>query len=102
MSFHLNPDSIAALTSQPAALDPDVLAVKVAVRADHTGEDVLQFRVVLKDALKMTKPSVKMGQRLQRIAAELRERVAAAGLPLFASVEFVIKSELAALERRPA
>ena len=102
MSYHLDTDKITALTSQPAALDPGVLAVKVEVRADHTGEEVLQFRVVLKDSLRMSKPSVKMGQRLQRIAAELRERVAAAGLPLFASVEFVIKSELAALERRPA
>jgi len=102
VSYHLDAAKLSALTTEPEELDPGVLAVKVFVRPDYTGEDVLQFRVVLKNAMKVTKPSLKRGQRLQRIANELRQRVVAVGLPLFASVEFVVKSELAALERRPA
>jgi hypothetical protein len=96
MGYHLAAGIAAALTAQPTSIDRGVSSMLVGVRADHTGDEVLAVQVVLKDSVGLSKPSSKLGDRLMKIAAEVRRRAAALDVPLRASVRFVAQSELAA------
>lgn len=96
MSYVLDPGVTSKLAAQPESIDKGVSRVLVGVRPDHTGEDVLAVQVVLKDSVGLKKPSPKMGDRLMRIASEIRRRAAELDVPLRASVRFVVESELAA------
>ncbi len=76
--------------------------VLVSVSPDHTGEDALFFRVVLKDDPITARPSAELGKRLQRIASALRDRAARLKLPLFGYVDWVLESELPRPKRKSA
>lgn len=88
----LSQDAERTLTSV-AGLDEHVARVDAEVRKDHYGEDALFFRVFLRDTVALEPPSAAIGQRLQTIAAQLRHRVAGAGVPMFSFVSFVRESE---------
>lgn len=64
------------------------------IRPDFVGEDVLVLRVILKDEAALSEPSKELGERLAKIAGELRQRAAKLGVPMFAAVDFVSESEL--------
>lgn len=83
-------------------VDKGVVRVSVGIGPDHDGEDTLFFRVVLKDGPGLDAPSLELGKRLQRIKTALRQRAADLGLPMFASVDFVLESELPRLKRKTA
>lgn len=102
MSYVL-PNGVAQKLAQALpAIDPGVSRITVDVAPDHTGEDMLFFRVVLKDEAGLTVPSATLGKRLQKIAAVLRKRAAELGLPMFASVSFALESELRPRRRKTA
>lgn len=96
MSYILDSGVTSKLAAKPESIDRGVARVLVGIRPDHTGEDVLSFQVVLKDSVGLKKPSPKMGDRLLKIASELRRRAAELDVPLRASVRFVVESELRA------
>lgn len=85
----------------PAGMGKDVSRIIVRVAPDHEGVDSLFFRVVLKDDSSTASPSKELGQRSQRIAAELRRRAASHGSG-FAYVDFVVESELRHQKRKTA
>ena len=64
------------------------------VRPNFDGEDVLVLRVILKDEPSLSEVSKEIGERLGKIAGELRQRAAKLGVPMFAAVDFVSESEL--------
>jgi len=93
--------NVARKLAQPLPeIDPDVARISVDIAPDHNGEDMLFFRVVLKDDTSLAAPSAALGKRLNKIAAALRMRAAKEGLPMFASVGFMAESELPRQRRR--
>ena len=75
-------------------IDKGVARVLVDVAPDLSGEDRLFLRVVLKDDPSTGKASEALGKRLQRIAGALRQRATKLELPLAASIDFILESEL--------
>jgi hypothetical protein len=71
-----------------------VVRIIADVRPNFEGEDVLVLRVILKDEAALSRPSKKIGERLAKLAGELRQRAAKLGIPMFAAVDFVTESEL--------
>ena len=95
-------DAEAALVKPlPQAVDKGVSRIMVAVEPDQDGNESLFFRVVLRDHDALAAPSQKVGQRLQRIAMELRRR-AATQVPGFAYVSFLAESDLRRPKRKTA
>ena len=86
----------------PAAVDPGVSRVDVRLGPDHAGEDTLFFTVILKDDGAMDVPSAALGKRVQRISMALRQRAAELGLPMFASVRFLLESDVRPPRRKTA
>ena len=85
----------------PAPIGKGVSRIMVSISPDHDGIDSLFFRVVLKDDPRLMLPSKELGERVQRIASELRRRAAKQG-PGFAYVGFVAESELRQPKRKTA
>lgn len=71
-----------------------VVRVIAEIRPNFDGEDVLALRVVLKDDPGLYVVSKEIGERLGKLARELRQRAAKLGVPMFAAVDFVSESEL--------
>jgi hypothetical protein len=84
----------------PPAMRKGVSRILVEVAPDHEGTDSLFFHVVLTDDPATFTPSMELGRRLSRIAAELRRR--AAEVPGFAYVDFMLESELPRHKRKPS
>lgn len=92
MSYVLDPKLKAEL--EKLGLGADVERVTANIRQNYQGEDVVQFQVVVKDELALAAPSRQTGDRFNEIAMTLRQRAASAGIPLFASVNFIAHSEV--------
>ena len=90
------------LTKLLPDVDKGVVRIFVEVGPNHTGEDWLYFRVVLKDDPLLATPSVAFGKRIQKISTALRDRAARLNVPMFASVDFVAESELPRQKRKTA
>jgi hypothetical protein len=90
------------LTKLLPDIDKGVVRILVKVAPNHTGEDWLYYRVVLKDDATMNTVSDAFGKRLQRISTALRDRAARLNVPMFASVDFVGESELPRPKRKTA
>ena len=101
VSYVLEPDIRKKLAAELESVDKGISRVLVGSRFDHTGEPVLAVQVVLKDSVGLKKPSLKMGQRLSRIAAEFSRRAADLDVPWRASVRFIVESDLVA-SHKPA
>jgi hypothetical protein len=102
VSYVLSRELEAKLGKPLPEVDKGVARILVGVAPDLDGEDRLFLRVVLKDDRSTTKPSEELGKRLQRIAGALRQRATKLGLPLGASIDFVLESELPPPKRKTA
>jgi hypothetical protein len=93
MSYVLTKTVEERLKKSLASVDKGISRLQLDITPNQEGDDSLFIRVVLKDDPATQTPSRALGQRLARIAAELRRR-AAADVPGFAYVDFVLESEV--------
>jgi hypothetical protein len=100
VSYLLEPKLKAEL--EKLGLGADVERVSATIRQNYQGEDVLAFDVVVKDELALAKPSRQTGDLFTGIAMTLRQRAAKAGVPLFASVNFLAHSEATRTTKKSA